>query len=346
MSVTKTEFGKTKDGVQIYKYELSNKKGMKACVINYGAILTELWVPDKKGEVKDVVLGHSVLAPYEGSTSFFGATVGPYANRVANASFTLNGVKYQLDVNDGPNNLHSHEDLGYHKRVYDVTEGDNSVTFSITDADGCMGFPANKKVSVTYSLSEDCELAIHYEAEADKDTLINMTNHSYFNLCGHDSGLIHDHVLQINASRYTPVVAGAIPTGELAPVAGTVFDFTSPMRVGEHINDDVEQLKLVKGYDHNWVLDGEIGTMREIAVVTAAGTDRVMKVFTDLPAVQFYAGNCIGTIEGKNGTVYGPRCGLCLETQVNPDTANHPEWPSAVYGPDRKYDTTTIYRFE
>lgn len=345
MGITKTEFGKMQDGTVIYKYTIDNKNGMKASVINYGAILTDLLVPDEKGEVADVVLGYDTLEPYYENGSFFGATVGPNANRTANASFVLNGVKYQLDVNDGPNNLHSHMDKGYHKRVYKAVEGDNSVTFSLSDNDGNMGFPGNKEICVTYALSDDNELSIHYEATSDKDTIINMTNHSYFNLKGHDQGIIEDHVLYIDADRYTPVIPGAIPTGELADVKGTVFDFTSPMEVGAHVNDDVEQLVMVKGYDHNFVLTTPAGEVRKIAEVTVPGVTRKMEVFTDLPAVQFYAGNCISETVGKNGTVYGARSGLCLETQYNPDTANRPEWPSAVYGPSRKYDTVTIYKF-
>jgi len=345
MSVTKKSFGFTKEGSEIFEFTLENKKGMKAVVINYGAILTQLWVPDSKGELKDVVLGYDTAEAYAENGSFFGATIGPNANRIANASFEIDGIKYNLDVNDGPNNLHSHFELGYHKFLFLTTQTDDSVTFLAKDSDGNMGFPGNKDISVTYSLSEDCELKIHYDISADKKTIINMTNHSYFNLNGHDGGKIEDHVLTLNASKYTPVIEGAIPTGELADVKGTVFDFTSPKRVGEDINKDVEQLILVKGYDHNWVVDNVDGTVKKIAHVSAKGTDRQMEVYSDLPAVQFYAGNCIAPTVGKGGAEYSPRCGLCLETQYSPDTANRPEWPSAVYGPDRKYESTTIYKF-
>ena len=220
MGVSKELFGKTKEGQEIYKYWLSNSKGMKAGIINYGAILVNLFVPDKEGNTEDIVLGYDHLEDYFTNGSFFGATVGPNANRIGNASFTLNGVKYQLAVNDGANNLHSDYEKGYHKRVYDVTEGTDCVTFAITDADGSMGFPGNKTVQVTYTLTEENELKLHYEAESDKDTIINMTNHSYFNLAGHKAGNMEDTLLEIRASRYTPIVAGAIPTGELAPVAG------------------------------------------------------------------------------------------------------------------------------
>lgn len=345
MGIKKASFGLTKNNEEIFKYEISNSKGMKATVMNYGAILTELWVPDDTGELKDVVLGYDTLEPYFENGSFFGATVGPNANRIANASFSINGKKYQLAVNDGPNNLHSDFELGYHKRVYAVKENDNSVTFMLDDADGSMGFAGNKHVEVTYTLTEDCELKIHYEVTSDQDTIINMTNHSYFNLCGHDSGRIEDHILKLNASCYTPVIMGAIPTGELAPVKGTAFDFTEPKRVGDRIEDDIEQLKLVQGYDHNWVIDGADGAIRKIAEVTAKGTSRKMEVYSDLPAVQFYAGNCIAPTVGKGGASYAKRCGLCLETQYSPDTANRPEWPSAVYGPNRAYVSTTIYKF-
>lgn len=345
MSVTKKSFGLAPNGSEIFEYILENKKGMKAVVINYGAILTQLWVPDSKGEIKDIVLGYDDIKDYYENGSFFGATIGPNANRIANASFSIDGVKYNIDVNDGPNNLHSHMELGYHKAVYDAATTDNNVTFTTKDNDGNMGFPGNKDISVTYSLNEECELGIHYEVASDKKTIINMTNHSYFNLNGHDAGSIEDHVLTLNASKYTPVIEGAIPTGELADVKGTVFDFTSPKRIGENINDDVEQLKLVKGYDHNWVVDADNGKVIKIANVSAKGTDRQMEVYSDLPAVQFYAGNCIAPTKGKNNVEYGPRHGMCLETQYSPDTANRPEWPSAVYGPDRKYVSTTIYKF-
>lgn len=345
MSVTKTSFGKTKDGAEVYKYEISNSKGMKASVISYGAILTELFVPDKDGKAEDIVLGYDTLEPYFENGSFFGATVGPNANRIANATFTLNGVKYDLDVNDGPNNLHSHADLGYHKRVFDVQENDSSVTFSLKDEDGCMGFPGNKDVKVTYEVTDENELKISYDVKSDKDTIINMTNHSYFNLTGHNSGRIEEHCLTLNASRYTPVLPGAIPTGELADVKGTVFDFTSPRRIGDDIDDDLMQLTLVQGYDHNWVIDNADGTMKKAAEVSAPGTSRVMEVYTDLPGIQFYAGNCIAPTTGKGGTKYDVRCGLCLETQFFPDTANEPGFPSAVFGPGREYKTTTVYKF-
>lgn len=344
--IKKEVFGTTKSGQKIYRCWLENSKGMRAGVINYGAILVNLFVPDKEGNADDVVLGYDTLEPYFENGGFFGATVGPNANRIGGAAFTIDGQRCQLDVNDGENNLHSHKELGYHKRVWDMTEKDNSVIFSLEDEDGNMGFPGNKKVQVTYTLTEDNELQIKYEAESDKKTVINMTNHTYFNLAGQGKGTIHDHVLELKASAYTPVVPGAIPTGELAAVAGTPFDFTKAKKIGAEIDSDNEQLRLTGGYDHNWVIDGADGTLREFAVVREPVSGREMRAYTDLPGVQFYAGNAVDKRVGKAGREYGPRGGLCLETQYFPDTPNKPDFPSSVFGPDRKYESMTVYKFD
>ena len=345
MSVVKEKFGTTKCGKDVYAYTLSNSKGMSAKVINYGANLVNLIVPDADGKVEDVVLGFDTLEGYYGNGSFFGATIGPSANRIAGACFEIDGKQYQIDVNDGANNLHSHMEEGYHKCVWNAEEGPDGVTFTLESKDGEMGFPGNKKVSVTYSLSEANELKLSYHVESDANTIVNMTNHTYFNLAGHKAGNIEDHLLKINASHYTPVVAGAIPTGEIAPVEGTPLDFTKMKPIGQDINADCEQLKLVQGYDHNCEIDGADGTLREIAEVQDPKSGRRMKVFTDLPGVQFYAGNCIGVETGKENTTYEPRKGLCLETQYYPDNIHHPNFPQSVFGPDRVYDTVTIYQF-
>lgn len=337
-------FGQTKDGTEIYKYWIENSRGMKAGVINYGAILVNLIVPDKNGKKDDVVLGFDSLEPYFENGCFFGATVGPNANRIAGAAFVLDGKKYQLDVNDGENNLHSHRDLGYHKRIWDADAGEMDITLTLEDADGNMGFPGNKKVQVTYTITEDNELKIHYEADSDQNTIINMTNHTYFNLAGHKEK-IYDHILELRASAYTPVVTGAIPTGEIASVGGTPFDFTKAKRIGDEIDADNEQLKLTGGYDHNWALDHADGALREFATVREPVTGRCMKAYTDLPGVQFYAGNFITRQTGKEAALYDARSGMCLETQFFPDTANRDNFPSAVFGPDRKYVSTTIYKF-
>lgn len=345
--ITKKElFGTTKSGREIYRYWLENSKGMRAGIINYGAILVNLFVPDKDGNSADVVLGYDTLEPYFDNGCFFGAVIGPNANRVGNASFELEGQKYQLQVNDGDNNLHSHMEQGYHKKVWDVSEKDDGIVFSLEDEDGSMGFPGNKKMQVTYSLTEDNELKIQYAGESDKNTIINMTNHTYFNLSGHNGGKICEHVLTLKASAYTPVGAGSIPTGEIAPVAGTPFDFTKTKRIGEEINVENEQLKITGGYDHNWVLDGPEGVLKEFAIVMDPASGRCMKAYTDLPGVQFYAGNFITKQTGKENAVYEERNGLCLETQYFPDTANKPNFPSAVFGPERTYKSTTVYKFE
>lgn len=338
-------FGKTTDGKEVYKYWIENSKGMKAGVINYGAILVNLFAPDKNGNMDDVVLGYDTLEEYVENGNFFGATVGPNANRIGGAGFDLDGVHYQLEVNDGANNLHSHLTEGYHTRVWEAKEEQGSVTFFLEDADGNMGFPGNKKVWVTYTLTEDNELKIHYRAQSDKNTIINMTNHSYFNLEGHDKGTIYDHILKLEASHYTPIVMGAIPTGEIAAVEGTPFDFTKGKRVGEEIDADNEQLKMTNGYDHNWVIDGADGSLRKFADLTEPVSGRHMEAFTDLPGVQIYAGNGMSRQKAKGNSSYDFRGGICLETQYYPDTANKPEFPSAVFGPDREYDSTTIYKF-
>lgn len=346
MGIEKTVFGTMEDGTRIFQYTMENGKGMKAQVINYGAVLVRLYVPDKDGHPEDVVLGYDKLDGYYVNDANYGATIGPNANRIARAAFVLDGMEYRLDVNDGENNLHSHGDLGYHKKVWRAVEGKDSVTFELEGADGEMGFPGNKKVQVTYTLTEENELKIHYHATSDKRTILNMTNHTYFNLAGHGAGSIDSHILTLHAANYTPVAAGAIPTGEIAPVAGTPMDFTSPKRIGDEIDADFEQLKLTGGYDHNWALDGEEGTLRHIATVEEPVSGRVMETYTDLPGVQFYAGNFQTEEKGKDGAVYHKRTGLCLETQYYPDTPNKPGFPSAVFGPDRVYETTTIYQFK
>lgn len=345
MKVETRVFGKTPKGEEITLYSISNEKGMRAEVINYGAILVNLFVPDKKGELVDVVLGFDTLEQYEVNPSFFGATIGPNANRIGGASYEIDGVRYQLDVNDGPNNLHTHIDLGYHKVVWGAKVNDNGVTFTYQDTDGNLGFPGNRKFSVTYSLDNENKLTLHYEGSSDVKTLMNFTNHTYFNLKGHDAGTITDHVLTLNASRYTPVVKGAIPTGELATVEGTPMNFLNPTEISKRIDDKFEQLLFTGGYDHNWIVDDWDGTLRHIATLTAPGSDFVLKTYSDLPGVQFYAGNAIVLQDGKNGAKYSRRTGMCLETQYFPDTANKPDFPSAVYGPDRPYQTTTVYEF-
>ena len=262
MGVIKEKFGVTKDGREVYAYTLSNANGMSAKIIDYGAILVSLMVPDQNGVAEDVVLGYDSMEGYFANGSFFGATIGPSANRIGGASFEIDGTTYEIDDNDGGNNLHSHKENGYHKQLWTASAGTDSVTLTLEGRDGEMGFPGNKKVSVTYSLSEDNALKLSYHVSADKNTIVNMTNHTYFNLAGHKAGKIEDHLLRLAASCYTPTVPGSIPTGEIAPVAGTPFDFTEKKPIGQDINADFEQLKLGQGYDHNFVIDGADGTLQ------------------------------------------------------------------------------------
>lgn len=344
MALKKRNFGV--DGQEATLYTLENSNGMKAEVTNYGANLVNLFVPDKNGVVEDVVLGFDSVKGYMKNGSFFGATIGPSANRIGGAKFTIDGVEYHIDVNDGPNNLHSHMEDGYHKMLWEAEEGENSVTFTVRDTDGYMGFPGNKELSLTYTLDEENGLTLHYHAKSDKNTVMNPTNHSYFNLDGHKSGNIEDHIMMINASCYTPVVPGAIPTGEIASVKGTPMDFTSEKVVGKEIRENMEQLLLTQGYDHNWVVDGWDGTLKHIATTIGPKSGRKMHTYSTLPGVQFYAGNCIGDEQGKDGAFYTKRSGLCLETQYYPNSINTPSFPSCVFGGDKEYDSVTVYRFE
>lgn len=345
MGVTKELFGKLADGTEINKYWIENGNGVRVGIINYGAIITNLFVPTANG-TKDIVLGYDSLEEYTVNGCFFGAVVGPNANRIAKCTYSVDGVTYKIEVNDGENNCHSHHTLGYHKQVWTAEAGSNFVILSLTDTDGNLGFPGNRKLSVTYTLTEDNELKLHYQGTSDKNTVLNPTNHTYFNFKGHDGGDILSHKMQILASHYTPVVPGAIPTGEIAPVKGTVMDLTTPTVVGADIDTPFEQLELTSGYDHNWVIDGADGSLKKIAVVTEDTSGLTMNVFTTLPGVQFYAGNFIAPQTGKAGATYERRQGLCLETQFFPDSINQPNFPSPVFGPDRKYDTTTVYEFK
>lgn len=342
MGVITEQFGKTELGKSIKLYTIENSKGAKAAVTNIGACLVNLVVPDENGNLEDIVLGFDKGEGYLINGSFFGATVGRSANRIAGAKFEIDGKVYNLDVNDNENNLHSQFDQGYHKQLWDAEVKENAVKFSYTEEDGKNGFPGKLDMSVTYTLTEDNAIEIHYEGVSDKKTLINATNHSYFNLAGHKSGSIEETELKLLCSNYTPVVAGAIPTGEIATVKDTVMDFTSFKKIGKEINEDVEQLKLVKGYDHNFVVDDYDGKIRLIAVAKAAG--RTMEVYSDLPGVQFYAGNCIAYQEGKDSAAYTPRCGFCLETQYYPNSVNQEGFIKPIFEAGQKYDTTTVYK--
>ncbi len=345
MTIETKSFGQSPDGKEIVLFTMTNRNHMEVSLTNVGATIVRIVTADGKGELKDVVLGFDKGEDYFDNGSFFGVVVGPSANRIADASFEIDGKAYEICRNDGNNNLHSDMNKGYHKCIWDATVTDKGVVFCLQDSDGNMGFPGNKKVSVEYTLDDDNALTLKYHASSDANTIINLTNHSYFNLNGHDSGNIMDHQVMIKASNFTPVVEGAIPTGEIASVIGTSLDFTKMMGVGERIDADYEQNSIVGGYDHNWVIDDCDGSLRHIATVRADKCDRQMDVYTTLPGVQFYAGNFISPIEGKEGCLYGKRQGLCLETQYYPDTIHNSNFPSCIFGPGKDYDSVTVYKF-
>ena len=346
MAIETNVFGKYPDGRDIMLYTISNSRGMQAAVSNLGAAIVKLMVPDSKGQVADVVLGFDKGEDYLENSCFFGVVIGPSANRISNAAYQIDGVTYHVDVNDGVNNLHSHMDKGYHKLLWDAETHDNGVTFTLADTDGNLGFPGNKKLSITYTLDEENALKLHYHGISDKKTILNLTNHTYFNLDGHDSGKMVEHELWLAASNYTPAGPGCIPTGEVTSVSGSPMDFTTSKKISRDIQANTEQLQIGNGYDHNWVIDGWDGTLRHFATVKAPVSRRVMKAYTTLPGVQFYAGNSISDQTGKDGAAYSARVGFCLETQYFPDSVNKPQFPSCIFGGDREYDSVTIYQFE
>lgn len=345
MSVERQNFGKTKDGQKISLYTVTNNQGMVMKVTDFGAILVSVLVKDKDGEYKDVVLGYDHGEDYQVNAPHFGSTIGRNGNRIDQAAFVLNGKKIQLTPNENGNNLHSGPD-GFEFMMWDASPFENGVAFHHTSPDGEQGFPGNFEITVTYTLTEDNSVDIHYEGTCDQDTVANMTNHSYFNLGGDDSGLVYDQIVQLHASYYTPVIdSKSIPTGEIAPVAGTPMDFTAPKAIGKEIDADFEQLKLTGGYDHNFVLDKEEGKMDWMAKVYCEKTDIHLEAFTDCPAVQFYTGNFIESEQGKNGVVYEKRTGFCLESQYCPNAVNDAHFAQPFLKAGEKYDTRTVFKF-
>ncbi|MDR1619251.1 MAG: galactose mutarotase [Clostridiales bacterium] len=336
-------FGKTKDGRDVYAYALQNKAGMRAECITYGATLRTLMVPGKSGKLTDVVLGYDDIAGYENDVCFFGATIGRFGNRIRGGRFWLNGKNYALPLNDGPNHLHGGK-CGFNKRIWQAEVLEDGVAFSRYSPDGEEGYPGGLSVTVSYRLSEDNALVIAYCAAADDATLVNLTNHSYFNLAGHDSGNILAHHLTIDAPFYTPGDSGCVPTGEIAAVANTPMDFTAGKPIGQDIRCDFAQLRQFGGYDHNFVLKNGDAPFRKIALVQDPVSGRKMQVSTDLPGVQLYTGN--GTAAtGKGGAKYEPYCAFCLETQYFPDCANHRHFEGPVLQKGASLLTTTEYRF-
>jgi aldose 1-epimerase len=316
--------------------------------MTYGGVLVSLKMPDRSGKLADIVNGFDSLAGYVGQPPppYFGALIGRYGNRIANGKFTLDGLQYTLPQNDGQNTLHGGT-RGFDKRLWKAKPlNGESLELTYLSKDGEEGFPGNVSVTVIYTLTDKNELKIDYSATTDKDTVVNLTNHSYFNLAGQGVGDVLGHVVTIHAGRFTPVDKGLIPTGELRKVDGTPFDFRTPRAIGDRINDKDEQLTFGRGYDHNWVLDRTGTSLQVAAKVTEPKSGRVMEVLTTEPGLQFYTGNQLdGSIHGKGGAVYGQRSAFCMETQHFPNSPNQPSFPSTELKPGARYHTTTIYRF-
>jgi len=350
MDVQKEIFGKLPDGRQVELYTLTNANGARARIMTYGGILVSLEVPDRSGRLDDVTLGFDNLQGYLKGHPYFGAIVGRYGNRIGKGTFTLDGVTYQLAKNNDENHLHGGI-KGFDKVLWDAAEPvkqDNAVgvKLSYLSKDGQENYPGNLACTVIYTLTNDDELKISYQATTDKATPINLTHHSYFNLAGQGSSDILGHAMMLNADRFTPVDEGLIPTGELRPVKGTPMDFTTPTAIGARIEQDDEQLKFGGGYDHNWVLNKNDDSLTLAARVYEPTTGRVMEVYTTEPGIQFYSGNFLdGTITGKGARVYKHRCGFCLETQHFPDSPNKPDFPSVILRPGEKYTHLTVHKF-
>jgi aldose 1-epimerase len=348
--IEKQSFGKTADGQEVSSYTLKNPSGMEVTITNYGGTIASIKVPDRNKKFDDVVLGFENVDGYTAktNTAYFGALIGRYGNRIAHGTFTLDGHSYHIPTNDGPNSLHGGL-KGFDKRVWGAKEVSSSLGPALElhylSHDGEEGFPGNLNVTVRYTLDDRSGLHIDYSATTDKDTVLNLTNHSYFNLAGAGSETVLHHKLTLGADRYTPVDATLIPTGTIDSVAGTPFDFRKANEIGERIDQDNQQLKLGKGYDHNFVLNRPGDLSARAAKVEEPGSGRVLEVYTDQPGVQFYTGNFLdGTVRGIGG-VYGHRSALCLETQHFPDSPNQPNFPSVVLHPGHRFHATTIYRF-
>jgi len=349
-TITRAPFGRLPDGQAVEAFTLTSGRGMELRVITYGGIITYWRVPDRDGRTDDVVLGHETLEGYLQPTSrYFGALAGRYANRIAKAQFALDGHTYTLAANNGPNALHGGL-KGFDKVVWAAEPferpGEVGVVLTHTSPDGDQGYPGTVKVQVTYTVTTRNELRVDYRATTDKATPINLTQHTYFNLAGDGRRDVLDHVLTINADRFTPVDPTLIPTGELAPAEETPFDFRKPVPIGARIDADDEQLRRGRGYDHNFVLNATAGALVHAAHVSEPTTGRTLDVYTDQPGMQFYSGNFLdGSAVGKDGHVYKQRFGFCLETQHFPDSPNQPAFPSTILRPGDEFTTTTVFAF-
>ena len=350
MGITKSDFGKTPAGEQVDLYTLTNTNGLECRIITWGGTCVSLKVPDRQGKLGDIMLGHDTLEGYlsHDTSPYFGALIGRYGNRIAKGKFSIDGTEYTLATNNNENHLHGGV-VGFDQKVWtaETSEGDKEVSLKLTytSPDGEEGYPGALKATVVYSLTNADELRIDYEATTDKPTVCNLTNHSYYNFTGAARDIL-DHELMINGDNTTPVDEGLIPTGEMAPVTGTPFDFTSPKAIGKDIDANDIQIGYGPGYDHNWVLNKEGQELSLAAEVYEPTTGRVMTIHTTEPAIQFYAGNFLdGTITGKDGKTYPHRFGFCLETQHSPDSPNKPDWPSVVLRPGEVYKSTTVHTF-
>lgn len=349
MAITKSSFGKLPDGQEVFLYTVTNKNGVELKVTNYGGIITSLKTPDKNGVLEDIVLGYDSLAGYLKETPYFGAIVGRYGNRIAKGKFKLDGKEYTLAQNNGPNNLHGGL-KGFDKVAWNIEEVTSldgpALKLTYLSKDLEEGFPGNLQAEVIYTLTDNNELRFDYKATTDKATVINLTQHSYFNLTGNGKGDILNHVLVINSEEIVPVDKTLIPTGKFRKVAGTPFDFTTPQVIGARINDKDEQITFGEGYDHCYVLKPSKDSLNYAATVSEPISGRKFEVYTTEPGVQLYSGNFLtGSIVGKGNVTYKRRFGLCLETEHYPDSPNQPQFPTVVLKPGEVYNTTTVYKF-
>lgn len=348
MNISSAPFGTTRSGQSVLLFTLCNARGHEVKITNYGGTIVSLSVPDKNGQQADVVQGFDTLRDYEERSPYFGCITGRYANRIARGKFFLDGVTYTLPVNNGPNHLHGGLS-GFDKKVWasrtEKTPDSVRLVLHYTSPDGEEGYPGTLNCEVAYTWTNYDELRIDYTASTDRPTIVNLTNHSYFNLAGHDSGSVLNHYLTIHADAFTPADSTSIPYGEIRPVDGTPFDFRTPHTLGERINANDQQLKYGLGYDHNFVLNGAPGRLRKVAQLNERESGRIMVVETTEPGMQLYTANFLNNVRGKGGAVYQRRSAVCLETQHFPNSPNQPNFPSTVLLPGQKYRSTTVYRF-
>ncbi|MDF2564422.1 MAG: galactose mutarotase [Massilibacillus sp.] len=343
--VSKQTFGTTKDGSQIDLYTLTNKNNMQVIISTFGGTILSIKVPDKNGRFIDVVLGYDKLENYESQDKYIGALIGRHGNRIKKGHFSLNGKEYQLYCNDGNNHLHGGK-IGFDKKVWSAKETDQGLTLTYISPSGEEGYPGTLTIKVLYSLTDDNTLSIDYKATCDEDTVCNLTNHTYFNLAGHDSGTILNQKIQIFANYYTDADKESLPTGKIVSVVGTPLDLRQPTIIGNHINDSFEQLQFAGGYDHNWVINDYDGTLKKAAFACADSTGITLTTSTTLPGIQFYSGNYLdGAPEGKNHSHIYKRCGFCLESQYFPNALEHPNFKQPIIKKGEPWHALTTYQF-